>query len=52
MKISQKILSLNSDFPILSRNRSIDENNPFNEDMKQQTPSFYARQHEAAKTFR
>ncbi|MEO9954710.1 hypothetical protein [Nonlabens sp.] len=34
MKISQKILNLNSDFPILSRNRSIDENNPFNENME------------------
>ncbi|WP_292891693.1 hypothetical protein [Nonlabens sp.] len=34
MKTSIKILDLNSDFPMLSRNRSTDENLPFNEDME------------------
>jgi hypothetical protein len=34
MKKLAKILNLNSDFPILSRNRSIDENLPFNEDLE------------------
>jgi hypothetical protein len=31
MKTTFKTLTLHSDFPILSRNRSIDENLPFNE---------------------
>ncbi|WP_262491814.1 hypothetical protein [Nonlabens dokdonensis] len=34
MKNSNRILNLNSDFPILSRNRSFDENLPFDEDME------------------
>jgi hypothetical protein len=34
MKTSLKILDLNSDFPVLSRNRSTDENIPFDENME------------------
>ncbi|WP_298952973.1 hypothetical protein [uncultured Nonlabens sp.] len=34
MIISQKTWKLNPDFPVLSRNRSIDENNPFDESME------------------
>jgi hypothetical protein len=29
---TQKNLALTTDFPVLSRNRSTDQNNPFNED--------------------
>lgn len=40
MKISKRILNTTSDFPVLSRNRSTDENNPFNEEMDAVKPFF------------
>lgn len=40
MKISQRTVNTNTDFPMLSRNRSTDENNPFNEEMDAIKPFF------------